>query len=122
MYILLGAVGVPVFSGMMGGLGKLLGMTGGYIIGFIFEGLLYWLAEKLFGDRLPVKIVSLIVGLLVCYAFGSVWFMTAYAGKSGPIGLGAALTMCVTPFILPDLAKMAAALVLAMKLRKALHL
>ena len=122
VYILLGAVGLPVFTGMMGGLGKLLGMTGGYIIGFILEGLIYWLAEKLFGKKLIVRIIALAAGLLVCYAFGTAWFMIVYSGQSGTISLGAALGMCVVPFILPDLAKMAAALLLSAKLRKLLHL
>lgn len=121
IYILLGAVGVPVFSGFMGGIGKLLGMTGGYILGFILTGLLYWLARRLFGGKLLVRILSLLAGLLVCYAFGTAWFMVVYARDSGPIGLGTALTMCVIPFILPDLAKMALALFLADRMKKLLH-
>ena len=122
VYILLGAVGVPVFSGMMGGLGKLLGMTGGYIIGFVIEGLLYWLGEKLFGKKPVVQIISLLIGLAFCYAFGTAWFIVVYGRESGPIGLGAALSMCVVPFILPDLAKMAIAFLLSQKLKKPLHL
>lgn len=121
VYILLGAVGVPVFSGFMGGIGKLLGMTGGYILGFILTGLLYWLAQRLFGEKLLVRILSLLAGLLVCYAFGTAWFMIVYAHDSGPIGLWSALTMCVIPFILPDLAKMALALFLSDRMKKLLH-
>jgi len=121
VYILLGAVGVPVFSGFMGGIGKLLGMTGGYILGFILTGLLYWLAQRLFGEKLLVRILSLLAGLLVCYAFGTAWFMIVYARDSGPIGLWSALTMCVIPFILPDLAKMALALFLSDRMKKLLH-
>ena len=51
VYILLGAVGIPVFTGFNAGLGALLGTTGGYILGFIFIGLIYWLAERLFGSK-----------------------------------------------------------------------
>jgi len=118
IYIILGAIGVPVFSGFMGGIGKLLGMTGGYILGFIFMGLLYWLAQKLFGEKLLVRILSQLAGLLVCYAFGTAWFMVVYARESGPIGLWTALTMCVIPFILPDLAKMALAIFTANRMRR----
>ena len=122
IYIILGAVGVPVFSGFMGGFAKLIGMTGGYIIGFIFICLIYWLAVKLFGTKLIVRIISLIIGLLVCYAFGTAWFMGIYAQQSGPIGLWTALTMCVIPFIIPDLVKMALAIFLANRVNRILHL
>lgn len=122
VYILLGAVGVPVFSGFIGGIAKLIGMTGGYIIGFILIGLVYWLAERLFGSRLLVRIISMLIGLVLCYAFGTGWFMIVYAKDSGPIGLGTALSMCVVPFILPDLAKMALAIAASAKLKKVLHL
>ena len=74
--ILLGAVGMPVFTGFNGGIGVLLGTTGGYIVGFIFIGLIYWLAEKLFGGKLLVRISAMVIGLLVCYAFGTAWFLS----------------------------------------------
>ena len=122
VYILLGAVGVPVFSGMTGGIAKLIGMTGGYIISYIFMALVYWLAEHFFGTRLVVRILSMLAGLLVCYAFGTAWFMVVYAQQSGSIGLWTALTMCVIPFILPDLAKMVLALLLSSRLKKPLHI
>ena len=66
VYLLLGAVGLPVFSGFTGGIGHLLGPTGGYIIGFIFSALLMWLAERLFGKSVAVLAVSMIAGLIVC--------------------------------------------------------
>lgn len=121
VFILLGAVGVPVFSGFTGGVGKLLGMTGGYILGFVFIALIYWASEKLFGRKLVVEVASLLVGLLVCYVFGTAWFMVVYARQSGSVGLMTALGMCVFPFIIPDLAKLVAALFLSARLRKVLH-
>ena len=66
VYLLLGAVGLPVFSGFTGGIGHLLGPTGGYIIGFIFSALLMWLAERLFGKSVAVLAVSMSAGLIVC--------------------------------------------------------
>ena len=121
IYILLGAVGMPVFAGFTGGIGILLGTTGGYIIGFIFMGLLFWLAEHFFGNALPVRIVSMLAGLLVCYAFGTGWFLWVYARQSGAIGIGTALSWCVLPFILPDLAKMALAVGIAGRVKKFIH-
>ena len=67
VYILLGAVGLPVFAGFSGGIGILFGTTGGYIIGFIFVGLIYWAAEKLFGAKLPLRIAAMVLGLAVCF-------------------------------------------------------
>ena len=122
VYILLGLVGIPVFTGFTGGIAKLLGVTGGYIVGFILIGVLYWAAESLFGKKLLVRILSMLIGSIVCYAFGTAWFMVVYAGQTGPVTLGAALTMCVLPFILPDIAKMALALFLSDRLKKLLHL
>ena len=121
VYIILGAVGVPVFSGFMGGIGKLMGMTGGYIIGFIFMGLIYWLGEVLFGKKLLTQILSLLIGLLILYAFGTGWFMIVYARENEVIGLWSALTMCVIPFIIPDLVKLGLAVLVGNKMKKLLH-
>ena len=121
VYILLGAVGIPVFSGFMGGIGKLLGMTGGYIVGFILMGLLYWLAEILFGKKLLVRILALAAGMLVCYAFGTLWFIIVYTRETETIGFWTALTMCVIPFLIPDGVKLALALLLGDRLKKLLH-
>jgi len=118
VYILLGAIGIPVFSGFKGGLGVILGSTGGYIVGFIFMGLLYWLAEKLFGTKLLVRIIAMLAGLLVCYAFGTAWFIVVYSRTNSAIGIGAALAWCVIPFIIPDLVKMALAILITARVRK----
>ena len=122
IYILLGAVGIPVFSGFSGGIGILLGNTGGYIIGFLFSALAMWLFEKMFGRKIWVLAVSMVVGLLICYAFGTVWFMVVYAKSSGAVGLATVLGWCVIPFIIPDLVKIALALSLSKQLSKILKL
>ena len=121
-YILLASVGVPVLAGFSGGLGSVLGLTGGYILGFIFIGLLYWMSEALIGNMLPIRIITLIAGLLVCYAFGTGWFMVVYTRQSGPISLMTALGWCVFPFIVPDLAKLALAVVLGSRLRRVIRI
>lgn len=121
-YILLGAVGVPVFAGFKGGIGVLLGTTGGYIVGFLFTALIVGLAVKKFGRGTVVLAISMAVGILVCYAFGTAWFMIVYARKTGPIGLGTALGWCVFPYLLPDAVKIALASVLTGRLYPLLHL
>lgn len=118
VYLLLGAVGVPVFSGFRGGLGVLLDTTGGYIIGFAAAALVYWLLTAKLGDSLPVKIAACVLGLAVCYAFGTAWFLVLYARTTGPIGVTTALSWCVLPYIVPDLLKLALAVVLSGRIKK----
>lgn len=122
VFILLGAVGVPVFSGFTGGLGILLGNTGGYIIGFLFSALVMWLLEALLGRKLWALALSMVLGMAVCYIFGTAWFMVVYARNTGAVGLGTALSWCVLPYIIPDLVKIALALLLSRKLRAILKL
>ena len=116
VYLLLGAVGAPVFSNFGGGVGVLLGTTGGYILGFVFIGLLYALAERLFGRKLWAEAAALTLGLAVCYGFGTAWFMLVYARTNSAVGLMTALGWCVFPFIVPDLAKLALALMAARRI------
>jgi len=118
VYILMGAVGLPVFHGFTGGIGILLGSTGGYILGFLFSALVYWGVTHLLGEKLWVQAMAMVLGLMICYAFGTAWFMVVYARASGAIGLLTALGWCVFPFILPDLAKIALALGLTQLLKK----
>ncbi len=118
VYILLGVIGIPVFAGFQGGLNVILGNTGGYIIGFIFSALIMWAMEKLLGKKLWVLGVSMVLGLIVCYAIGTVWFLVVYAKNSGAVGLATVLGWCVIPFIIPDLIKIALALSLSKSLAK----
>ena len=147
IYILLGMVGLPVFSGFKGGIGALLGTTGGYIIGFIFASLTMWLIEFLTAlekfngvwhhkksinslekvngvrphkghDSLIASTTGMAVGLIVCYTFGTAWFVTVYTNTKEPIGILTALSWCVFPFIIPDIIKIILALVLSRRLRR----
>ena len=115
-YIALGAVGVPVFSGFRGGPGALLGTTGGYIIGFLLTALAVGLAVRRYGRKLPVLLCSMAVGILLCYAFGTAWFMFLYARNTGPISLGTALGWCVLPYLIPDAVKLTLAALLTRRL------
>jgi len=120
-YLLLGAVGVPVGSNFQGGLGWLLGNTGGYILGFFLQALLYWLMTARLGEALPVKITASVLGLALCYAFGTAWFLALYAQSGSPMGLMAALGYCVFPFIIPDLVKLALAVLVSQRVGKYLQ-
>lgn len=118
VYILLAAAGAPVLSGFRGGLGALAGVTGGYVVGFLLSALLMWGVERVFGRGLAALGASMVLGLLVCYAFGTAWFMVLYARSGETIALGAVLAKCVVPFLLPDAVKIAAALALSARLRR----
>ena len=120
LYLLLGALGMPVFAGFSGGVGVLLGATGGYIVGFLLSALAMWAMEVLLGRKTWVLALSMVVGLVICYFFGTLWFLRVYARETGPIGLVTALGWCVFPYILPDLLKILLALTLTKRVRKAL--
>ena len=122
VYVLLGAFGVPVFAQFASGIGILLGSTGGYIVGFIFMGLVYWLIVRFLGKKLWVEILAMVIGLAVCYSFGTVWFMIVYAKANGAVGIATVLAWCVIPFILPDLIKLGLALALSRRLYPVLKL
>lgn len=111
LYLLLGAVGLPVFSGFRGGPGHLLGVTGGFLWGFLISGLVYWALEKT--GKLPAMIAS----LLSCYLCGCIWFY----GYSGG-GVGFILLRCVVPYLIPDILKLWLAQSLSKRLRKVINI
>lgn len=117
LYILIGAIGVPVFSGFKSGFGVLLGSTGGYIIGFIFTALIVGIVSDK-TNKLWALILSMVVGILVCYAFGTAWFAVVYAKTNEPASLATILGWCVIPFLIPDAIKIALAAVLTNRLKK----
>ena len=107
LYLLLGMVGLPVFTGFRGGIGALLDATGGFLWGFLLGGFAYWLLQRL--GRLP----AMMAAMGVCYLCGSWWF-SIYAGVNIPT---AALT-CVVPWLIPDGIKLALAWTLAKRIGK----
>ena len=117
VYLLLGAVGLPVGAGFQGGLGWLLGTTGGYIVGFLCIALIYWLMTAKLGESLPVSIAACVLGLAVCYVFGTIWFMVVYARTTGPVGVMTALGWCVFPYVIPDLLKLMLAVTLSQRIK-----
>ena len=117
VYLLLGAVGLPVFSGFGAGPGQLLGATGGYLVGFLCLALICWLVTRFLDNSLWATALGMLLGLVVCYAFGTAWFLVVYARTSGPVGLVTALSWCVVPFVVPDCIKLALALLISRRLR-----
>ena len=121
VYLALGAIGVPVFSGFKGGPAAFAGPTGGFLIGFLAAALVYWLLEKLvFAKLMTTQKKKIIFGFvnslifeLIMYTVGVIWFMTVYAAQTGPVGLLTVLSLCVFPFIIPDLIKIAAAVIIS---------
>ncbi|MGI6217413.1 MAG: biotin transporter BioY [Coriobacteriales bacterium] len=108
-YIVLGLLGLPVFAGFAGGFAYLFGLTGGYIIGFLPTAFLTgWLIDR-FGKTVPVMIGAMFAGLLVCYAFGTIWFIAVSGSAFDAASLQYVLSLCVYPFIIPDAIKIAAA-------------
>lgn len=115
IYILLGVVGLPVFSGFRGGIGVLFGTTGGYIWGFLISAAVVGFMTEKFGKSLPVTICSMILGLIICYAVGSLQYMMLYT--KGPISFGAVVSACVLPFIPADAVKILLAALISTKLK-----
>ena len=111
IYLLLGAVGVPVFSSFRGGFQVLAGPTGGYLIGFIFLALIMGFALDHFDRKLVPTIIGMIIGMAVCYAFGTVWLakLLSLSFKEG-------LMMGVIPYLPGDVAKIIIAAIVGPKL------
>ena len=112
IYILLGAVGLPVFSNFTGGFGILLSPTGGFIIGFIFTALTIGIITS-FKNSILTNTLAMLLGLLLCYLFGTVWYCI-YAN----VDFITAVLICVVPFLIGDAVKIATASILVTKLKK----
>ena len=116
VYLILGAVGAPVFSGFRGGLAALLGTTGGYIFGFMLTALVYWLISSV--NNLPAtRFAAMVAGLLVCYGCGTFWYLFQYVGIDSA-ALGAVLLKCVVPYLIPDGIKLTLAWFLVKRLKR----
>ena len=118
VYLLLGAAGLPVFSGFRGGLGMLFGATGGYLFGFLAAALTYWAITSLFKESASVQLLATLSAMAICYFFGAGWFLWIWHPPGSPEGFGAALLVCVVPYLLPDAIKLFLAILLTKRLRQ----
>lgn len=116
VYLLLGAVGIPVFAGYAGGFQNLMGPTGGYLIGYLPLALTVGLCTDHFPEKKSIYPLSMIGGTLFCYALGT-WWLARQTGLSLP----AALAAGVLPFLPGDGVKILAASAVAYPVRRALH-
>lgn len=121
VYLILGILGLPVFSFFKGGIGALFGATGGYTIGFVLCAFVSgFIISK--SKKISVMIMGFSIGLIVCYAIGTLWFLFVYMKDTGAQGIIAALTTCVFPFVIPDIIKIVLAAVVADSVRKKVKL
>lgn len=115
IYLLLGAVGLPVFSGYTGGVGKLVGPTGGYLIGFILVAVIGGLFMEKSNAKVTYTTIGLVLSTILLYFLGTLWFVYQ-ASVDWPYALG----VCVYPFIPFDIAKIVIATILGKSVRVAL--
>jgi biotin transport system substrate-specific component len=115
LYILLGAIGLPVFSGFGGGFHKIVGVTGGFIIGYFPCAVAICAVLKAFGKKIWVYALGMLAGTFLLYACGTAWYVIQTGSP-----LAASFALCVAPFLPGDAAKIVAACIIAPRLRKAL--
>lgn len=130
IYLFLGLIGMPVFSGGTAGPGVIFGATGGYLFGWLAIGLIEWAIEHLSertADKVSnnasrhnkwIQLITMCSGLLVCYAIGTIWYVSVYAKGEVMAGVFTALSICVFPYIIPDLIKMALAYTISKRIKK----
>ena len=117
VYIIAGAIGLPVFSGFRGGIGALMNLTGGYILGFLWSSLFLWLTEKYWINNSKLFILCSVIGLCLCYSFGTYWFLNVSLQNQNILSVRSVLSVCVFLFIIPDLIKIILAYSIGRRLR-----
>lgn len=115
IYLLLGTVGLPVFSGYSGGIGKLVGPTGGYLVGFIFIAVIGGLFMEKSRANIYITSLGFVLSTAIVYLLGTAWFV-----YQAHVDWAYALGVCVYPFIPFDLGKIVIAAVLGKAVRTAL--
>jgi len=115
LYLMAGVAGLPVFAAsatLPPGLLRLVGPTGGYLMAYPVAAFVVGsLAERGFAKRYVTSVAAMLVGLAIIYAAGTLWlgYFARLASGSAAVGLSTALATGVYPFVLADLAKLAAA-------------
>lgn len=116
IYLLIGFIGVPVFSSFTSGPAKLLGPTGGYLIGFIFMAIVSGLFIEKFNGKVYMYLLGMAIGAFICYAFGTVWLSI-----QANLNFGAALMAGVIPYLPGDAIKICIAAFAGNEIRKRLN-
>lgn len=132
VYVLMGIFGIPVFSGYKNFYALIGGASAGYVVGFVFTaGIVGFTSDRLrkIGDKtknktasqiiqLAVLVLSMVIGVVLCYAFGTLWFMFVYKGSVTTQNLQIALAYCVYPYVIADAVKIAVAAILVNRLKR----
>ncbi len=122
LYIFMGCVGLPVFSGFQGGIGHIVGPIGGYIIGLLAAAVFYWMLEPLSSQKEKIRLAALAGGLFICYIFGTLWFLVIYGIRGQAYSAGTVVFICVLPYVIPDILKLILAWIISKKVRKSINL
>ena len=113
IYLAIGLIGVPVFSGYGAGLAKVAGPTGGYLVGYLLLALIGGLFIEKSNGNPVVSGIGLVLGDAACYVLGTIWFMILTGAD-----LVSALGWCVLPYLPGDIIKIALAAILTIQLDK----
>lgn len=114
LYILLGIIGLPVFSNFKSGPAVIVGPTGGYIVGYIFIALIGAFLVNKFEKKIWVHALAFVAGITICYVLGTAWFIYSLEGYT----VKSALMLCVIPYLPGDVIKIVAALLVGPQIRK----
>ena len=115
IYLVMGAIGLPVFSGFSGGFAKIAGPTGGYLIGYIFLALIAGCFIQRFNDKIWMQFLGMCLGTIVLYAIGTAWL-----ARITGITFSEALAAGVVPFVAGDLVKIVVSIFLGRAVKKRL--
>jgi len=115
VYLVLGAVGLPVFSGFTGGIGILFGQTGGFLFGFLFAVPVFALISAIKRGSRVFAALAMVGVLFTDYLVGALWYYFLFARETS---FSASLTVTVLPFLIPDAAKTALALFISERMKK----
>ena len=117
IYLLMGAVGLPVFSSFGAGVGYILGPTGGYLAGFLLCAVIYYIFEKVSGKG-KSDLLPLITGMLAYYLCGTLWFIFSQRVSGSAVPFAESILLCTLPYIIPDVLKLFLAQITAPKIKR----
>ena len=117
VYLLAGACGLPVFAGGSGGIGRIIGPTGGYLLGYLPVVFVIGLISEKFGRRTITDLIAMLCGSAILYFCGVTW-LKILTGMSWM----KSLALGMVPFLLGDALKIVAAAMIVKALRPVLHL